>query len=486
MIPIENFIEVFDDPSQKDLNLKKSIKLLDIIKDSQKVINLNSKIIERVNNLIQSMVLIFNYNSLLRKRELLTKELEISKIKKKSSDIAAKTDLLNKLNESLIKNKKKFNYTKEDFLYLNNKRNQIISTINDYKQKIQELNKKKKDCFSQINRIIREMSDTTQKSKQNDLDLQIDNQRNYSKAEAIKTLQKQAKDFQYEINQLNSKINESQLNLDQVNPSYKSIEKDYNKLLNLIKNDENRLNSIKNELKDKLIENEDLKEFDISEFNSLRSKQEIENEITDISDQLNIIINKTNYLDRKNPEDLSKITKELTELNDTLNKNFKDISIPYENNDVINCIENFRRVEILYSDLEDLINKFLLQINLETYFQMVISENFNNFFIKTSFLRSKKESLNFEELTTPEKIYFVITFYISVKIILHSKNIIFSNLFVPNEYNKRGSIYRTIDKIIPIFEQDNNLKNFNLIFLISNLEMKKKIENIKIIKINEN
>lgn len=486
MIPIRSFIELFEDPSHKYLNLNKSIKLLTIIKDSQKVINLNSNLILRVNTLIQSLFFIFNYNSLIRKRELLAKERDLLEIKKISSHIAAKTDLLNKLNESLIKNKKKFNYTKEDFLYLQNKRNQILSTITNFKEKIRELNKKKKDCFSQINRITREMSDPTQKSTLDDLNLEKDNKKSYSRAEAIKSLQRQAKEFQYEINKLNSKINETQINLDQINPNYESIESDYNSLHNIIKNDEERLKKIKNELKDKLIENEDLKEFDISAFNSFKSKQEIENEINEISNQLNTITDKTNYLDRENPENLSEIINDLTEINESLSKDLKDISIPYENDEVIDCVENLRRVEILYGDLESLINKFLLQINLETKFQIAISEDFTNFFIKTTFLRSNKEWVNFEELTTPEKIYFVMTFYISIKIILQAKNIIFSNLFVPSEYNKRGSIYRTITKILPIFEQEKNLKNFNLIFLISNLEMKKKIENVKIIKIDEN
>ena len=460
--------------------------MLTIIKDSQKVINLNSSLILRVNTLIQSLVFIFNYNSLIRKRELLAKERDLSEIKKISSHIAAKTDLLNKLNESLIKNKKKFNYTKEDFLYLNNQRNQILSTINNYKEKIRELNKKKKDCFNQINRITREMSDPTQKSKQDELNLDISNKKNYSKAEAIQSLQRQAREHQYEINQLNAKINEIQLNLDQINPSYQSIEADYNSLLNIITNDEARLNKIKSELKDKLIENEDWKEFDISAYNSLKSKQDIENEIKEISNQLNIIMGKANHLDREHPENLSEIIKELTEINESISKTTKDISIPYENDEIIDCIENFRRVEILYGDLEDLINIFLLQINLETKFQIAISEDFNNFFIKTTFSRSNKESVNFEELTTPEKIYFVMTFYVSIKVILKAKNIIFSNLFVPSEYNKRGSIYRTITKILPIFEQEKSLKNFNLIFLISNLEMRKKIENVKIVKIDEN
>ncbi len=421
----------------------------------------------------------------MKRRERLDKERTLSDIKQISSDLAAKTDLIKKLNASIIVNKKKFAYTKEDYLYLNNKRNQILDTINNYKELIQELTKKKKDCFNQINTITREMSDATQKNSQDELNLDLPHKKSYSKAEAIKSLQRQAKEHQYEINRLNVKINESQVNLDQINPSFQTMQTDYNSLLNTITNDEARLYKLKSELKNKLNENEDWKEVDVSAYSTIKSKQEIENEIDDISNQINLLSHKTNYLDLEQPENLSDIIKELTEINETLSKTSKSFSISYENDEIIDSIENFRKVEILCGDLEDLINMFLRQINLEMKFQIVISEDFNNFSIITSFLRSNKENIQFKDLTTPEKIYFVMVFYISIRVILQIKNIIFSNLFIPSEYNKRGSVYRTITKILPIFEQEESLKTFNLIFIISNLEMKKKIQNIKIIKIDE-
>jgi chromosome segregation ATPase len=483
---MNSFIELFEYQLQKYSNLNKSLKLLKIIKDSLKIININSNLIKRVNTLIQSVLNIINYNSLIKKREILEKQKKKSEFKQISGDLTAKTDLLNKLNESLKKNKKKLKYTKEDFQYLQNQRNQILSNMNNYKEKIRELNKNKKDCFTQINRITREMSYPDQKNKNDDLSFGINDTKSYSKAEAIKSLQRQAKEYQYEINQLNKKLNELKLKLDHINPSYQTIEADYNSLLNSIKKDEERLNKITKELEDKLNRNEEWKEFEISAYDSLKSKKDIENEIKEISNELNLLNGKITYLDHEHPKNLSEVIKELTEINEHFNKNIKDMSMPYENDEIIESIENFRKVENLYSELEDLVNKFLIEINLETKFQIAISEDFNNFFLKTSFIRSNKENIIFEELTTPEKIYFVMIFYISIKLILQTKNIIFSNLFVPSEYNKRGSIYRTISKILPIFEQEKRLKNFNLIFLISNLEMKKKIENIKIIQINEN
>ena len=88
-------------------------------------------------------------------------------------------------------------------------------------------------------------------------------------------------------------------------------------------------------------------------------------------------------------------------------------------------------------------------------------------------------------MTTPEKIFFIISFYISCKILINSKNVIFSNLFILPIYNKGGSIYRTIRKIIPLFETDEKLSDVSIILLMSNLELKKDIEKLKIIKINE-
>ncbi|GAG03919.1 unnamed protein product, partial [marine sediment metagenome] len=84
---------------------------------------------------------------------------------------------------------------------------------------------------------------------------------------------------------------------------------------------------------------------------------------------------------------------------------------------------------------------------------------------------------------TPEKIFFCIVFYISIKIHINIENIIFSNLSIPSKYNKAGSILRTIRKILPVFEREEVLSKFNLIFIISNLEMKKEIKNLKIINI---
>ena len=66
-----------------------------------------------------------------------------------------------------------------------------------------------------------------------------------------------------------------------------------------------------------------------------------------------------------------------------------------------------------------------------------------------------------------------------------SKYIIFSNLFIPNNYNKRGSIERTLKKIIPLFSTESHLLDIKLIFIIANLDIKSDIKNLKLIKFEE-
>jgi len=166
-------------------------------------------------------------------------------------------------------------------------------------------------------------------------------------------------------------------------------------------------------------------------------------------------------------------------------KDIKNLKTGYDKEKLLSIVEKYRTLEVVKGELEDSLNNFLALINLKIQFKLTISQDLKNFYITSKIFRDNKNKLNFEELTTPEKVFLVISLYLSIEIILNSQNIIFSNLFIPNEYNKRGSLYRTIRKVLPLFEKDSDLKDFNLVFIISNLEMKKPIENIKIIKINQ-
>ncbi|GAG86158.1 unnamed protein product, partial [marine sediment metagenome] len=270
------------------------------------------------------------------------------------------------------------------------------------------------------------------------------------------------------------------MKLKDVNPKYEKLNDDYQKLKNTLNEDENRIITLKNELKEKVEENKDalFEEYDFTELSTLKPSHEIEPEIKVITDELSKLMeNMDDAFNKEKPDDLSGITKKTVEIKDLLKKNEEEIIIKKETNQIINIVDKLRNLEILIKELESRLNIFLIEINLKCSFQLIISDDNKNFSIQITYLHlTKKEQVNFESLTTPEKVFFIVSLYISVQLILDFKNITFSNLFVPSKYNKRGSIYRTIKKILPIFESKENLKTFNLIFILSNLEMKESIE----------
>ncbi|MFX0073158.1 MAG: coiled-coil domain-containing protein, partial [Candidatus Hermodarchaeota archaeon] len=306
--------------------------------------------------------------------------------------------------------------------------------------------------------------------------------------EAIKSLQNQAKNYQYEINEVKSKIEKSEIKLEKIKPNYQLLEKDYQKLLKAIEDEEKSLNNLKTELKEMVNEkNQNFKnEFDIKEIDTLKTKKEIDFEIKEIDREINKISSDKTNLDNKNLKDLSNIIAKLDNFNNSIMEQSDDMLFKYDKDEIVEIIENFRKVEDIKNQLQIIINKFLVEINIEVSLHINFSDDYKNAFIKTDFLHSIKNHLNFEDLTTPEKIFFIISFYISLKVVFNCKNIIFSNLFIPSQYNKRGSVYRTISKILPIFKTDQNIQDFNLVFIISNLEMKKKIDELNVIKIEEN
>jgi len=157
-LQIENFAELYENQAKKYIDLYKSKNILTFLKEYGKIANLNSNLILQFTTLIQSLISSMKYNVLLKKKEILLNELELSKLRDESSVISAKTDLLNKLNESINLNKKKLKFREEDFLFLKIKRDQYVNNINNYNLKIQDLTNKKKECFTQINKITREMS----------------------------------------------------------------------------------------------------------------------------------------------------------------------------------------------------------------------------------------------------------------------------------------------------------------------------------------
>ena len=145
--------------------MTKARQILEFLRNYQKISKSNSELIIQFNILVNSLISILNYNFFLKKKKKLLKKLEISKLKFKSDEMTSKTDLMNKLSEDINENKKKLKYREEDYLFLKNKKDQISKNIENLNLKIQELNTKKKECFNQINKITREMSEGSQQIK---------------------------------------------------------------------------------------------------------------------------------------------------------------------------------------------------------------------------------------------------------------------------------------------------------------------------------
>ncbi|MFW9900261.1 MAG: hypothetical protein ACFFDY_03115 [Candidatus Thorarchaeota archaeon] len=447
----------------------------------------NIEITSKYNEIILNFISILRNHLFIKSKEKLYKELEIAERLRKSSDITASTDLLKKLNESLANNKNKLKFLEEDYFQRKNQIDKLKTKINKFNLKIQELTKQKKQCFSQINKITREMTVHTQVPKE-DLNNNIgDAGVKLTNAEKIKNFQKKAKEIQVEINKTESKKSQIQLKLEEKVPIFDAYEKDYQTLLELINTEEKRIIELQSELKYKIKEEENIlsQGMDLTDFKTIRTSQSIRNDLEKIDSELKNIVIAKEFGDPQNLNNLSLIIKKLRDLEEMIKIHESEIKITINETEIYECFEQFRKLEYYLDDIENIINKFLSVINIHAQLGIIADDNNQNFFIELNFIRNEKENVNFDGLTTPEKIFFIIVFYLSIELHIKKQYIIFSNVSLLSKYNKAGSIYRTIRKILPIFEMDDALTSFNLIFIISNLELKKEIKNLKINVIQE-
>jgi len=487
LIPLNKFIRNYIERLDTSSNFEMGLSLLKILNEFHNIMKKNIDIISQYSEIIESAISILKFNSLVQKRDDYLKELEIMEEYKRSSDTAAILDLLNKLNKSIEDNKKKLRYIEEDYIQRKNQIDQINETIKNYEINVRDLTSQKKEFFSQINKITREMSGSSSTVKEESKEFpEIDD--NLTNAQKIKAFQRKARDAQSEINELNLKIGEIKLKFNELNPLYEIYKQDYEKLRDLIKADEKRVEEFQAELRENKLENRNsfYKNLKVDDLKSVRSKQEIEFDLKKTEEELKIISIPEDLYDQKNPEDLSGIVKKLNEIINTLKDPKNKLKIEKNEDNIVEIFESFQRIETKIDELESLINKFLHEINLKSNFRIHLNSDKQSFYIKIGFIRNNRERITFKELTTPEKIFFIITYYISMEIQVKNENIVFSNLFIPSIYNKAGSILRTIRKILPLFENERNLASFNLIFILSNLEMKKEIKNLKTITIQSN
>ena len=484
LIPLENFIRVISNEPNNSFNLIDFTPILEILSDYNRVVENNLELYVKFKKNIEIMDSIFQLISISARKKILHKELELSKIRKSSSEILADADLMKSLAESVKKNKVKLSYLKEDYFQRKNQIEDIQKSLSTYETLIQEQSQIKKDCFNQINKITRQMEGSkTNYSEDSFTRLGIDI--NLTNSEKIRALQKKAKNTQYEIKNIKLKSKQSKTEFEELLPNYEIFKNDYEEILEIIKNDQKRLELAQENYEKKLRERKEFQfgESKVSLSLPLRPSLEIEQEILKIESELdNLSI--PNNLDEKNgPSNLSTLIEMFKEIDAILRDGDEKMKISVNENEIEEFFEHFRIFENFIKNVEKIMNNFLKEIHLRVQFNLVTNQMNTVFFVKTNFTRNYKIRANFTNLTTPEKIFFIISFFISVKILFNSKNIIFSNLFILPAYNKGGSIYRTIRKILPLFETEENLTNVRITLLMSNLKLNKDIEKMKIIKL---
>jgi len=487
LIPVEKIINVISNESNSLSDLTNFTKILDLLSGYSKIVENNLEIYLKFSKNMEILYTLFKLIYFSAKKKLLSKELELSKIRKSSSNILAIADLMKSLTESINSNKVKLSYIKEDYFQRKNQIDKIKKDLTTCKTLIQEQSQIKKNCFDQINKITRQLEGSKTENEDNSF-LRFGIETNLTNSEKIRALQKKAKETLYESNQIRLRAKQSQAEFEELLPNYEIYRNDYEEILETINKEEKRLRQAQNDYGKELSKNEEIQFGKTEELLSqpIRPYLEIEHEIRDVESELDNLSFPTNLNKKNFLSNMPIMIEKFKEIDGTLRNNYEKININVNEEEIEEFFEQFHIFENLIKNIEDITNKFLKTIQLQVQFNLVTNQMNTAFLIKTDFTRKSKINVNFENLTTPEKIFFIISFFISFKVLLNSKNIIFSNLFILPVYNtKGGSIYRTIRKIIPLFKTDENLSDVSIILLMSNLELKKDIDNFKIIKVNE-
>ncbi|KKL55088.1 hypothetical protein LCGC14_2258920, partial [marine sediment metagenome] len=474
---MESFIKMYQKQSIDYSSCEKAPNMLILFNKYRNVIIKNIETVSQYTQTIELLILQFKLNLILKLKENFLNEIEIRRELQKSSDFTASSDLLNKLNESLVINKKKLEYLEEDYFKHRNQIDQFKITLDSLRLKVEKLTKQKKEYFSNINKITREMGGNSN-NQEHKLEDNLDFDENLTNSQRIRALQKRARETQNEINRINSRFSKTKLKYEEFRPLFETYEQDYQRIIEMIELDEKKISELESKLELKINISRNSMPLDKIKLQSIRTIQEIENDIKEADSEIKVI-----SFQGIDPKNFNKCTNKIKEFDKFLSDNGSEIKIDKNVGELKGIFKAYQKFEIIVDELESIINKFLVEVNLKASFRLLLSKDNQKFIIQLNFIRNNKESIDFNELTTPEKIFFVIILYISFELQIDKHNIIFSNLIIPVEFNKAGSIFRTIRKIIPIFEKEKNFGKFNLIFIFSNLEMKKEVKNLKIIKI---
>ena len=444
----------------------------EILKSFSLITKYNHEVIDLYNQLNKSFISILQYNSFVEEKGDLLKQQEILN---KIGLLSVSSEIIEKLknvNNSIDLNKQNLKFLEEDYFKEKKRIDKFKKTIDNYNTKIKNLREHKKEKFLQIENLTKEMDDYPIKNEKK-------NKNNISYSKRFQELKKQTGNYQFEIRKASERQNTVNLELEKFIGGFEILKSNYQDLLSKLNNDKDKQKKIKKELGKRL--NYNLDKFRSSDL--LISTEKINKLIQKIENKMISIQKSNEFLNINQPNEILKIKEELKSLQIKVSGN-QEISSVLKKAEIIESIVNFNKIENLIKNLERILNNFLLQIYLKLEIETMINQDNNNIIFHLKFFQIRKKTiLSFNELTTPEKVFFVIIFYISVNVLFNFKNIKFSNLLLPTIYNKRGSIFRTLKKIIPIFEREDDLRGFNLIFILSNLVMKGQINNLNVITI---
>ena len=480
-IPIVLFIDSLHIKSEEFNDLNKINELSSLLNRKLENINQNSRIINDYNDLIGDIINLFKLIILDYKKKKAMDALKISEQYRKSSDKFAITDLIEKLQNSININKNRLKYIEKDYLTKKNQIEIMLEQIQLKDEQIKHLNNQKKQCFRYINYITRDMEADLEEPNALGFD-QIEINQNLSNAEKIRALQIKAQEIQYNANKIKSAIKQDKLDLETFRPQFESIENDYLKLKNQITLDQDKIFDKQAELK-KLVNDNEINEIMSNEI-PLKPYGEIEFEIKELESQIENISDSSMFTDNILTENLSSLIKKAKDQLILIQKLKLDLE-----EDNISSVElifkAYHKTEQLLNDFELKFNSLLKEIDLNASLNLTISEKNEEFFLEPEFQRTKEKKLKFIDLTTPEKVYVIISFTLVQQLIKNLSQIIISNIFLPEKFNKKGSIFRTIKKLLPLVQGDQSFKDISLTFVIKNFEPKKLIQNLNVIKINE-
>ncbi|MHA1375718.1 MAG: hypothetical protein ACTSR7_15655, partial [Promethearchaeota archaeon] len=344
----------------------------------------------------QKIILSFQFIFLNNKKSQLNKELEIAKIYKQSSEIIAISDLLEKLNESLIHDKTNLNFLEQDYQKKKNQIDKINQEIQKANDILKNLTNKKKLCFRYINSITRNM-DASSKIIKNEKEINstLELDPGLTNAEKIRTLQIKAREIQHEINKQKLKIDETQLRCDNLSPQFKIIDEDYEKLIRLIEEDENKVNRKENELKEMISSlddnlNEQLQKID---FRSIQTPSQIELALSDLELRIKTILTNESIVHDNSPIKVEDLINDVNKLINFSKKNKNKIIISDADQKFADMFEGYFTLETIVSKLEEILNLLLSEINLRVNLEISITEGYTKLLIHPQFARNKTHNL---------------------------------------------------------------------------------------------